>query len=99
MKVFRAAEALRHEPDPVAAAMDKALEELRRLCVQVGGRINLESCSASLDRISVEGVARACDGLGCVGQAIDHSVRDTGVAIQRGAELEFKRASKAPATQ
>ncbi len=30
--------------------------------------------------------ARACDGLGCVGQAIGHGVRDTGVAIQRGAQ-------------
>ena len=41
MNVFRAAVALRHEPDPVSAAMDKALEELRRLCVQVGGRNKL----------------------------------------------------------
>jgi hypothetical protein len=41
MKLFRAAEALRQEADPVAAAMDKALEDLRRLCVQVGGRNKL----------------------------------------------------------
>ena len=31
MKLFRAAEALRQEADPIAAAMDKALKELRRL--------------------------------------------------------------------
>ncbi len=30
--------------------------------------------------------ALACDGLGCVGQAIDTGVRDTGVAIQKGAQ-------------
>jgi hypothetical protein len=31
MKLFRAAEALRQEADPKAAAMDKALKDLRRL--------------------------------------------------------------------
>ena len=36
MKLFRAAEALRQEADPVAAAMDKALKELRRLKEKVG---------------------------------------------------------------
>ena len=41
MKLFRAAEALRQEADPVAAAMDKALEELQRLRGQVGGRNKL----------------------------------------------------------
>jgi hypothetical protein len=41
MKLFRAAEALRQEADPVAAAMDKALEELRRLRDKVGGRNKL----------------------------------------------------------
>jgi hypothetical protein len=41
MKLFRAAEALRHEADPIAAAMDKALEELRRLRDEVGGRNKL----------------------------------------------------------
>src|SRR5208337_3453219 len=38
MKLFRAAEALRQEADPIAAAMDKALGDLRRLRDQVGGR-------------------------------------------------------------
>jgi hypothetical protein len=41
MKLFRAAEALRHEADPVAAAMDNALGDLRRLKDKVGGRNNL----------------------------------------------------------
>jgi len=41
MKLFRAAEAPRQEADPVAAAMDKALEELRRLRDKVGGRNKL----------------------------------------------------------
>ena len=41
MKLFRAAEALRQEADPIAAAMDKALEELRRLRDEVGGRNKL----------------------------------------------------------
>jgi hypothetical protein len=38
MKLFRAAEALRQEADPVAAAMDKALKDLRGLRDKVGGR-------------------------------------------------------------
>ena len=38
MKLFRAAEDLRQEADPKAAAMDKALKELRRLREHVGGR-------------------------------------------------------------
>jgi hypothetical protein len=41
MKLFRAAEALRQGADPVAAAMDKALEDLRRLKEKVGGRNKL----------------------------------------------------------
>jgi hypothetical protein len=41
MKLFRAAEALRQEADPKAAAMDKALEELWWLRDQVGGRNKL----------------------------------------------------------
>jgi transcriptional regulator with XRE-family HTH domain len=41
MKLFRAAEALRQEADPIAAAMDKALGELRRLRDKVGGRNKL----------------------------------------------------------
>ena len=41
MKLFRAAEALRQEADPVAAAMDKALNDLRRLRYHVGGRNKL----------------------------------------------------------
>jgi transcriptional regulator with XRE-family HTH domain len=41
MKLFRAAEALRQEADPVAAAMDKALHDLRRLKEKVGGRNKL----------------------------------------------------------
>src|SRR5271166_125676 len=41
MKLFRAAEALRLEADPIGAAMDKALEELRRLRDKVGGRNKL----------------------------------------------------------
>jgi hypothetical protein len=41
MKLFRAAEALRHEADPIGAAMEKALTELRRLRDQVGGRNKL----------------------------------------------------------
>jgi hypothetical protein len=41
MKLFRAAEALRQEADPVAAAMDKALKDLRRLKETVGGRNKL----------------------------------------------------------
>jgi len=41
MKLFRAAEALRQEVDPIAAAMDKALEDLRRLRDEVGGRNKL----------------------------------------------------------
>ena len=42
MKLFRAAEALRQEADPIAAAMDKALEGLRRLRDEVGGRNKLK---------------------------------------------------------
>src|ERR1700722_9903367 len=41
MKLFRAAEALRQEADPKAAAMDKALKDLRRLRDKVGGRNKL----------------------------------------------------------
>ena len=41
MKLFRAAEALRQETDPKAAAMDKALKNLRRLKEKVGGRNKL----------------------------------------------------------
>jgi hypothetical protein len=41
MKLFRAAEALRQEADPIAAAMDRALEELRRRRDEVGGRNKL----------------------------------------------------------
>ncbi len=41
MKLFRAAEALRQEADPKAAAMEKALEELRWLRDKVGGRNKL----------------------------------------------------------
>jgi hypothetical protein len=41
MRLFRAAEALRQEADPVAAAMDKALKDLRRLKDEVGGRNKL----------------------------------------------------------
>jgi hypothetical protein len=41
MKFFRAAEALRQEADPVIAAMDKALKDLRRLKDKVGGRNKL----------------------------------------------------------
>jgi len=41
MKLFTAAEALRHEADPIAAAMDKALANLRRLKDEVGGRNKL----------------------------------------------------------
>jgi hypothetical protein len=40
-KLFRAAEALRQKADPVAAAMDKALRDLRRLKEKVGGRNKL----------------------------------------------------------
>ena len=41
MKLFQAAEALRQEADPAAAAMDKALKDLRRLKEVVGGRNKL----------------------------------------------------------
>jgi hypothetical protein len=41
MKLLRAAEALRQEADPVAAAMDKALKDLRRLKEKAGGRNKL----------------------------------------------------------
>jgi hypothetical protein len=41
MKLFRAAEALRQEADPIAAAKDKALKDLRRLKEKVGGRNKL----------------------------------------------------------
>jgi hypothetical protein len=41
MKLFRAAEVLRQEADPKAAAMDKALKDLRRLKEKVGGRNKL----------------------------------------------------------
>lgn len=41
MKLFRAAEAFRREADPVAAAMDEALKDLRRLKEKVGGRNKL----------------------------------------------------------
>ena len=41
IKLLRAAEALRQEADPVAAAMDKALKDLRRLRAKVGGRNKL----------------------------------------------------------
>ena len=36
MKLFNAAEALRQEADPVAAKMDRALKDLRRLKDEVG---------------------------------------------------------------
>ena len=38
MKLFSAAEVLRQEADPIAAASDKALGELRLLKEKVGGR-------------------------------------------------------------
>ena len=41
MKLFRAAETLRKEADPVAAALDRALKDLRRLRDEVGGRNKL----------------------------------------------------------
>ena len=41
MKLFRAAEALRQQADPTAAAMEKALEELRWLQDKAGGRNKL----------------------------------------------------------
>jgi predicted transcriptional regulator len=41
MKLFRAAEALRQEADPVVAALDTALKDLRRLKDKVGGRNKL----------------------------------------------------------
>jgi hypothetical protein len=41
MKLLSAAEALRQEADPVAAAMDKALADLRRLKGELGGRNKL----------------------------------------------------------
>src|SRR3984957_9885549 len=41
MKLFRAAEALRQEADPVASSMDRALRGLRRLKEKVGGRNKL----------------------------------------------------------
>jgi hypothetical protein len=41
MKLFRAAEALRQEADPRAAAMDNALKDFRRLRDEVGGRNKL----------------------------------------------------------
>jgi hypothetical protein len=41
MKLFRAAEALRQEADPLATKMDQALKELRRLKEKVGGRNKL----------------------------------------------------------
>ncbi len=41
MKLFRAVEVLRQEADPIAAASDKALGELRRLKEKVGGRNKL----------------------------------------------------------
>jgi len=41
MNLFRAAEALRQEADPIGAAKEKALTELRRLREKVGGRNKL----------------------------------------------------------
>jgi hypothetical protein len=41
MKLFRAAEALRQEADPLAAMMEKSLAALRRLKVKLGGRNKL----------------------------------------------------------
>jgi hypothetical protein len=41
MKLFRSAEALRQEADPIGAAKEKALTELRRLKEKVGGRNKL----------------------------------------------------------
>jgi transcriptional regulator with XRE-family HTH domain len=41
MKLFRAAEALRQEADPIGAAKEKNLTELRRLREKVGGRNKL----------------------------------------------------------
>ena len=41
MKLFSAADALRQEAGPVAAAMDAALKDLRRLKEKIGGRNNL----------------------------------------------------------
>jgi transcriptional regulator with XRE-family HTH domain len=41
MKIFRAAEALGREADPVSATMDKALKDLRRLKEKAGGRNKL----------------------------------------------------------
>ena len=40
MKLFSAAEALRQEADPIAAAMDKALRDLRRLKSPSGNILN-----------------------------------------------------------
>jgi hypothetical protein len=67
--VYGETEALRQEADPVAAAMDKAPKDLRRLKEKVGGRNKLakagrrqfpdevipsgRGCSASPDLISV----------------------------------------------
>ena len=50
MKLFRAAEALRQEADPIGAAKEKALTELRRLKEKVGAGTGWPSCSASPDR-------------------------------------------------
>ena len=47
MKLFRAAEALRQEADPIAAAMDKALKDLRRLRDMSAVGTSSPSCLAS----------------------------------------------------
>ena len=47
MKLFRAAEALRQEADPIAAAMDKALKDLRQLKEKVGGAVSDQMPSRS----------------------------------------------------
>jgi hypothetical protein len=58
----------------------KALRLRRVFGLGLIGAVGLGGAMVGVDR------ARACDGLGCVGQAIDHGVRDTGAAIQRGAQ-------------
>jgi hypothetical protein len=58
MKLFRAAEALRQVADPVVAAMDKALKDLRRLKEKVGGRNKL----AKLLAVTGPYIGRALSG-------------------------------------
>ena len=80
MKLFRAAEALRQEADPVAAAMDNALKELRRLKEKVGGRNKL----ADLLGISRPYVGRVLKGEKPMTEDLARRIQEISRAEQAG---------------